>query len=195
MSEIFSCFPELLLLCELLPILSDQVGSLSQEWALLSHTYTSEVLNLLPQIPNPSLSVFAIDTRYFHTICFASFSLEMWCHDFLTGTSLLPPAEATHLHASAFQCVHKELPQLPYLKVKAVRQWRSEKGRCREYLLPTKAGWCSPAHSAGGWGSSQTCWPQELWIPLAPGDLDYLELMTSALCWTALLENLHLSHL
>lgn len=35
----------------------------------------------------------------------------MWCHNFLTGTSLLPPAKATHLYPSASQCVHKELPQ------------------------------------------------------------------------------------
>lgn len=54
-----------------------------------------------------------------------------------------------YLYASAFQCVHEELPQLSYLKVTYQScQAVKIKERCREYLLPTKAGWCSPAHSA-----------------------------------------------
>lgn len=99
MSEVFSCFPELLTSCELLTVLSDQVGSLSQEWALLSHT--SEVLNLLPQIPNLSLSVHSPLTRGIFTL-FALPPSHLKC-DATTYTYFShlqrPPI---YLHASAF---------------------------------------------------------------------------------------------
>lgn len=160
-----------------------QVGSLSQEWALLSHTF----------LTLPYQCVLHWHKEFSHyLLCLLLIWNVMPRLPYRNFTS--PTCESHPFMCLSFsERVHKELPQLSYLKVKAFR--RSEKGRGRERLLPTKAGWCSPARSAGGWGSSQTCWPQELWLPLAPGDLDYLQLTTSAFCWTAVLENLHLSHL
>lgn len=76
----------------------------------------------------------------------------MWCHDFLPGTS--PTCKGHPFLCLSFSvCAHGNCLSFPTSKssTKAAKQWRSEKGRCGEYLLPTKAGWCSPARSAGAW--------------------------------------------